>query len=164
MKKNNIEEFYNLIDKYISHPKMQELKKYAHHGSTRYSHCLKVAYDTYRVTKTLRLDYVSATKAAILHDFFLDEVENENSCARLQHHPQHAVENAKKYFGITSKEEDIIKTHMFPVTFRPPKYIEGWIVDIIDDIVAIKERQYVAKKAYFSLKKIVVLFIIMILE
>lgn len=162
MRKINNDEFNNLIEKYISHPKVQELKMYAHHGSTRYDHSLKVAYDTYRVTKTLGLDYVSATKSAILHDFFLDEVETENGIARLQHHPSHAVENAKKYFGVTSKEEDIIKTHMFPVTFRPPKYVEGWVVDIVDDIVAIKERKYVAKKAYLSVRNFVLLLLVMI--
>ena len=29
---------------------------------------------------------------------------------------------------------------MFPVTFTPPKYLESWIVDIVDDIAAIYER------------------------
>ena len=29
---------------------------------------------------------------------------------------------------------------MFPITFTPPKYIEGWIVDIVDDVVAIWEK------------------------
>ena len=42
-------------------------------------------------------------------------------------------------------EEDIIKTHMFPVTFRPPKYLESWLVDIIDDIASIYERSYSIK-------------------
>ena len=43
-------------------------------------------------------------------------------------------------------QEDIIKTHMFPVSLVPPKYIESWIVDIIDDICAIYERFYSTRK------------------
>ena len=29
---------------------------------------------------------------------------------------------------------------MFPVTFTPPKYLESWIVDIVDDVASIYER------------------------
>ena len=34
---------------------------------------------------------------------------------------------------------------MFPVTFRPPKYLESWIVDLADDFAAIYERTYTTK-------------------
>ena len=64
----------------------------------------------------------------------------------MRRHPNHAVDNAKEVFGISTLEEDIIKTHMFPVTFTPPKYIESWIVDIIDDISAIYEKSFSIKK------------------
>ena len=40
----------------------------------------------------------------------------------------------------------LIKTHMFPITLSPPIYLEGWILDIIDDICAIEEK-------YVSLRK-----------
>ena len=29
---------------------------------------------------------------------------------------------------------------MFPVTFTPPKYMESWIVDIVDDAASVYER------------------------
>ena len=35
---------------------------------------------------------------------------------------------------------------MFPVTFTPPKYLESWIVDIVDDIVAIYEKTFCIKR------------------
>lgn len=140
MKKCNMEEFEKIIEKYADHPKVLEMKQYKHHGITRYDHSFNVAYYTYIVSKKLNLNYISATKAAMLHDFFLDEVQNENSIKRLQQHPACAVKNSKKYFDITELEEEIIKTHMFPVTLTPPKHKEAWIVDIIDDYVSIKER------------------------
>ena len=35
---------------------------------------------------------------------------------------------------------------MFPFTFIPPKYIESWLVNIIDNLVAISEKGYIKKK------------------
>ena len=29
---------------------------------------------------------------------------------------------------------------MFPVTLKPPKYLESWIVDIVDDVAGIYEK------------------------
>ena len=43
-------------------------------------------------------------------------------------------------------EKDIISTHMFPVNLRIPKYFESWIVDLVDDIVAVYEKTYILRK------------------
>ena len=138
-------EFHQLIEPYQNHPKILDMKNCKHHGIDRYDHSFRVAYHTYKVTKTLKLNYKSATKAAFLHDFFIDEVKKEKAIGRLQKHPAVAVKNAKEYFGLTEMEESMIQTHMFPVTIKPPKQIEGWILDIIDDIASIYER-YVSFK------------------
>ena len=142
--KNN--EFNRLIKNIVSNDEFKKTKKITHHGITRYDHSLRVAYFSYIVTKALRLDYKETTTAALLHDFFIDEVKEKNAIAKLRQHPKFAVENARKYFEISEKQEDIIKTHMFPVTFTPPKYLESWIVDIVDDIAAIYEKTYSVKK------------------
>lgn len=135
-------EFDNLINEYLMHPKVQEMSKYKHHGITRLEHSIRVAYYTFKVCKKLRLNYKEATIAALLHDFFLDEVEKENGIDRLIHHPKYAAENAEFYFKINEFQKDIILRHMFPVTFIPPKYLEGWIVDTVDNIASIYERGY----------------------
>ena len=82
----------------------------------------------------------------MLHDFFTTEVQHDNAIFKLRRHPNHAVENSQKYFDLSDKQVDIIKTHMFPVTFTPPKYLESWIVDIVDDVVSIYERAFWLKK------------------
>lgn len=146
MYKYNDYEFKRLIDSIINNKEFQKTKDISHHGMTRYEHSLRVAYYSYLITKALHLDYKETTIAALLHDFFTDEVADENAIARLRRHPGHAVENAKKYFDLSDKQEDIIRTHMFPVTFTPPKYLESWIVDIVDDIAAIYEKTYSVKK------------------
>ena len=160
MNKYDSEEFYNIIREYYEHDEVKKMANYKHHGITRLEHSLRVAYYTYIVTKTLKLNYKDATIAAMLHDFFLDEVDNDNMIFRLRRHANYAVINSKKYFNINSFQEDIIKKHMFPVTFIPPKYLEGWIVDIVDDFSAIFERGYeVEKKARTSVSLLILMIL-----
>ncbi len=137
-------EFNQIVDSIINNEEFQKMKDIPHHGITRYHHLLRVAYYTYYVTKFLRLDYLKATRAAVLHDFFFEQEGQEYSKARVwRKHPSYAIDNTERVFGLLSdKEKDIIKTHMFPVTFTPPKYLESWIVDIIDDIAGIYEKTY----------------------
>lgn len=140
MNEYNDSEFHFLISPIIGNTEYQKMKGVTHHGISRYDHCMRVAYFSYKITKVLRLDYKETTTAAMLHDFFTDEVDGEKSLKKLRKHPGYAVENAKKYFELSDKQVDIIKTHMFPVTFTPPKYLESWIVDLVDDFAAIYEK------------------------
>lgn len=142
MREYKNKEFNSIVSDILSLKEFDELKKCKHHGITRHNHCLRVSYHTYKITKFLHLNYKSATRAALLHDFFTDEVKDLNGLKRLQKHPKYALENAKKYFEISKLEENIIITHMFPVTIRPPRYIESFLVDIIDDVDSIYERCY----------------------
>ena len=83
-----------------------------------------------------------------MHDFFFDEVEKDNAIERLQKHPEVALNNASKLYNLSPKQQDIIKSHMFPVTFTPPKYLESWIVDIVDDVASIGERYKVITRNF----------------
>lgn len=136
------EEFYNIIKPILENEEFQKTKEITHHGITRFNHSLRVAYFSYKITKALRLDYKETTEAALLHDFFLDDVENENAIAKLRKHPNYAVNKATQYFDLSNKQIDIIEKHMFPITFRPPKYMESWIVDLVDDGAAVYEKFY----------------------
>lgn len=136
------EEFSSLIKDILDIKEFQKTIYIKHHGITRYEHSLRVAYISYRITKFLRLNYKETTEAALLHDFFIDELDNKNKASKLINHPNVAVENASKYIELTDRQVDIIKTHMFPITFEPPKYLESWIVDIADDLSAIYEKIY----------------------
>lgn len=149
MRRRNTE-FYKLVKDILINKEFNKLKDIRHHGITRYDHSLRVAYYTYIVSKKLHLDYVKATKGALLHDFFIDEVSSMDGLSRLRKHPEFAIINAKKYYDLSPMEEDIIKTHMFPVTFTPPKYLESWLVDIIDDVASVYERSYSFKNQYAS--------------
>ena len=152
--------FYKVVKNIITNKEFNKLKDIDHHGISRYDHSLRVAYYTYIITKGLKLDYEKATRGAMLHDFFIDEVKDMDGIQRLRKHPGFALKNAKKYYGLSSMEEDIIKTHMFPVTFRQPKYLERWLVDIIDDVAAIYERCFSVKKELSTSMSVFLLMVI----
>ena len=166
-------EFNDIISHISNNKDFLKLKSIKHHGITRYEHSLRVAYysykeeiprymikhgsittiekrteykERYKITKLLHLDYKETTEAALLHDFFQEEVADKNFVARLRKHPKCALKNATDNFDLSEKQMDIIKSHMFPITFTPPKYLESWIVDVVDDISAIKERGAVIKQ------------------
>lgn len=133
-------DFDNLVKDYLMHYKVQEMSKYKHHGISRLEHSIRVSYYSYKVCKALKLRYKETAVAALLHDFFLDEVSKENGFNRLIHHPKYAVENAEYYFKINDFQKNIILRHMFPVTFIPPRDLEGCIVDLVDNIASVYER------------------------
>jgi uncharacterized protein len=160
MNKYKDSEFHRIVKPLLDNCPFEETKKEKHHGITRYEHSMRVAYFSYKVTKILHLDYKETTEAALLHDFFTDEVKEKNGLARLRQHPTCAVENAKKYFELSDKQEDIIKTHMFPVTFTPPKYLESWIVDLVDDAASIYERATTMKDSIKTAVSFIFVFII----
>lgn len=135
-------EFNSIITDIINNEEFQKMKIITHHGITRFNHSLRVSYYTYLVTKKLKLNYIDATRAALLHDFFSCETENMKTKKALKEHPRIALENSKKYFQLSKMQEDIILKHMYPITTKMPKYKESWIVDIVDDIASLYEKTY----------------------
>ena len=91
--------------------------------------------------KVLGFDTESAIRAGTLHDFFLER-DDENIATEtkmLIKHPSMAKENAINYFGVNEKEQNIIESHMFPISNVAPKYKEAWVVTFCDKIVALME-------------------------
>ncbi len=139
MKKLTFEEISQDIinkDKYLS------LKNDYHHGLTRYIHSIRVAKYTYKITKLLHLNYINATRGALLHDYFLYDWHVKDKSHRLHGyiHPRIASINAKKICNVNDNVAKIINTHMWPLTLRKiPLSKEAFIVCIVDKYVALKE-------------------------
>ncbi|MFO7568984.1 MAG: HD domain-containing protein [Smithellaceae bacterium] len=139
------EEYYGLIADILDHPEFLKLKDFFHHNSSIYHHVHDVAYLAYRICKYLKLDYRSAARGALLHDFFLYDWRNHDvpDLAKEKfhglEHPKIAVANARKYFSINEIEEDIIRKHMWPLTLVPPMYKESFIVSFADKYLSSKE-------------------------
>ena len=136
------DKFLEIINDILTNKSIQNLKLYKHHYAyTRLEHCLSVSYYTYVICKFLHLDYKSAARAALLHDLFFYDCEDKISRPKnhIKNHPKIALENANKLFNLNKKEQDIILKHMWPLTFSPPKYLESFIVTIVDKYCAFKE-------------------------
>ncbi len=132
--------FDTITKEIINTKEYKKLSKENHHGLTRYDHSLRVAKKTYQIAKRLNIDYVSATRAALLHDFFTNEdLKNIKGLEKGKSHPKVALDNAKKNFNLNKKEEDAIVNHMFPLTIIPPLSMEGVVVSLADKAVAIYE-------------------------
>lgn len=133
-------EYLDIVDDILNNKKFQTLKNEVHHhNSNRYEHSLSVSYNTYRVCKKLKLDYVSASRAALLHDFFFND-EFNNDRERLLTHPKTSLKNSMNMVDLSKKEQNIIESHMYPFGGKVPRYIESVIVDLIDDGVSLKEK------------------------
>ena len=140
------------------------MKDIKHHNTTRLDHLLKVSYVSYKITKILKLDYKETAIGGLLHDFYNEEID---SCGGVKDkllmfttkHPNEAVENAKRNFKLTEKEINIIKTHMFPVDYKIPKYVESWIVSIVDKVLSTSE---FSRKFYYRLSYMLNLYLLFI--
>jgi uncharacterized protein len=155
-------EYLDLVSHILNNPKFDETKDIVHHGLNRYDHSLRVSYYSYRIAKALRINYEDAARGALLHDFFI----SSNNCSynsrfkSIFRHPKQALENASKHFALSDIEADIIKKHMFPLTISPPKYLESWIVDIVDDIVSIAEQGYLVRKQLTAITNFALIMLI----
>ena len=162
----NNHDYKKIVNKILENKEFNKIRNIEHHGITRYDHSLKVSYYSYRVAKLLKLNYVEVARGGLLHDFFLS---NENRTFKdkflsIFSHPKTAERNAKELFEINNKESDIIKSHMFPITLRIPRYAESWVVNIVDKVVGLYEfgRKF-GKQLQFSVN-VYILFLINIIR
>ena len=142
----NDKEYIEIVKDIMSNKTVLEMKKYRQHFNVNcYDHCLYVSYNLFLLCKKFKLDYVSAARAAMVHDLFLYDWRKKQNGRKGLHaftHPKTAYENAKKIFKLNDKEKDIILKHMWPVTFfQIPKYKESFFMTIIDKCSACAEKR-----------------------
>ena len=112
IKKGNYEYISNTHQPIIApgiFDKVQEMKKYKQHYETStFDHCYMVSYYCYKVCKKLKLDYKSAARAGMLHDFFLYDwrIKNGRKGLHAFTHGKTACKNASELFELSEKEKD----------------------------------------------------------
>ncbi len=142
-------EFNEIIKDIITNEEFNKLQDQVHHSTTRYNHSLRVAFEVYSKLKDNSLNYVDATRAALLHDFFFDDDLTSSQNDRLNNHPLKALENAKKHFELNELQENIILSHMYPLSYSVPKYKESWVVSLMDKKITFEEfKRYGLKKSF----------------
>ncbi|MBQ7141028.1 MAG: hypothetical protein IJO32_05955 [Bacilli bacterium] len=163
---NNDEAYKYLVQDILDNKEFSKLSYIAHHGMTRLDHSLKVSYYSYKISKFLKLDFRETARAGLLHDFYLNRTKDYKKFRQkfklyTTGHPKNAVENSSRFFYLSEKEKDIIKTHMFPLDFRIPKYLEGWVVNMVDTVVSIIE---FTKKFSYQLNTALNVWLILIMN
>lgn len=144
------EEFNDIVADILNHPEFLRLKDFRHHTSSIYDHALAVSFLSYRICKQFGLDYRSAARGGLLHDFFLYDWRNHDvpDLPREKfhglEHPRIALENARRHFAINDIERDCILRHMWPLTLTPPRFMESFVVCMADKYVA--SREYLVRR------------------
>lgn len=121
-------------------------KWHTHHiYSTIYSHCINVAeialsmLDYSRFLRE-RISERSLVRAALLHDYFLnDRYTGKGIKWNAFRHPKIAMNNAIRDFGLTDYEKDAVLHHMWPLTPKPPVHLLGWVISFADKAAALSE-------------------------
>ncbi len=133
-------EFEKIIKDIVDNIEFQQLDHELHHGISRYGHSIRVAKSTYNIAKKLGWDYEKVTRAALLHDFFLDsQLKDCNVLRTWCKHPLVALQNSVKYFELDDRQKNVISSHMFPSSKILPKYKESWLVTCVDKGVSFYE-------------------------
>jgi len=163
------EEYYQIVKDILDTKEFMVLENIKHHNTNRLQHSLNVSYNAYKTAKFLKLDFDQVARAGLLHDFYLDRTVNY---ARVKdklklftfQHPNDAVANASKYFHLTNKEKDMILTHMFPLDFKIPKYMESWVLNMTDSAVSIREFGLKFKYQISYITNVSILFVLNIIK
>ena len=82
---------------------------------------------------------VYRAQISTIHSFCSALLREEGHRLHGLRHPRIALDNARRDFVLTSREEDIIRKHMFPLTLRPPRYKESVVVTCADKLCAMGE-------------------------
>jgi uncharacterized protein len=138
--------YHRIVEDIIRDRHFKMMKKVYHHRDSVYDHSLRVSYLSYKLAKKLHLDYVSAARGGLLHDFFLYDWRKEGKRRRKKFFEKHgfthaaiSLGNAEKHFKLNDKERDIILKHMFPLNIAPPRTAESWLVMFVDKYVAARD-------------------------
>lgn len=143
-------DFYKRINKIKRYKFVKSILKgnKQHKNTSTYKHSRNVAFESFILAKKLekryklKFNYDELIEAAYLHDFCLYDWHTKDKRHKLHgfRHPKIAAETAKNICGINEKEQEIIKTHMWPLTItKVPKSKEALLISLVDKAQAIKE-------------------------
>lgn len=148
-------EYEKCISDLIQDETVRSMENYIQHSDiTCIEHSIYVSYISYLICRYIGLDYRSAARGGLLHDFFLYDwhITKPSNGLHGFTHPYTALENANRVFDLNNLEKDIIVKHMWPLTVKLPKYKEAFIVAFVDKYCASMEIIKFGRKAnIFSL-------------
>ena len=139
-----LKEIKDVLTELDEQGRMKYTQKYMQHSDISvYKHCISVAYTSVELADRLawNVNRRELIRGALLHGYFLYDWHEKNAGHRFHGfiHAGRALQNARKDFKLTIREENIILRHMFPLNVVPPMCKEAWLVCLADKICASKE-------------------------
>ena len=123
--------------------RINETKNYIQHGSiSTYDHVESVTRVSYWMNRRFHLgaNEKRLVIGAFLHDFYLYDWHKDSEGLHGFYHPGIACRNAVEQFEIDKNVQNIIKSHMWPLTITSlPLCREAWIVCMADKYISTKE-------------------------
>ena len=138
-------QYLNYVSDLMQDTAVQSMRLLPQHraGVSCYHHSVLVSYASWRVCDWLGLDARAAARGGLLHDFYLYNWRDAASHPGIRHgsqHPEVALRNARARFSLTWREEDIIRSHMFPYTpTKVYRCLESAVVSTMDKLCAAAE-------------------------
>jgi len=135
-------DYQDCISELAQHQLTRSLDNFVHHRNvSRLEHCIHVSYYSYLICKKWGLDYESAARGGLLHDFYFynSHTTKPEWGIHCFSHPSIALKNAQEHFTLNEVEKDIIVKHMWPVTISKPKFKESYVVTMMDKYCATRE-------------------------
>ena len=143
--KNNAQ-FQSAVSSVLENENVQRTKTFTQHGNVSvFGHSMSVAAYSKALADKLGISYDSDSlvRGAMLHDFFLYDWHETSDIGDGLHgfaHPYTASKNAIREFRLSPRELDIIRKHMWPLTFtKIPQYRESWLVCAVDKYCSLLE-------------------------
>lgn len=164
MKFNLLSQYTAIAENIIYHEVFLSTDKYIHHSDIScLEHSVHVSFIAFNLSHKLPLkfNYESIVRASLLHDFYLYDWHTNNLHGEKKGFQRHgfthayiAYLNASTYFTINNIEENIIKSHMWPLTFRNyPKNKEAILIMLVDKYCSVLET--LSKKSRSNLKELI---------
>lgn len=160
MKLKHIEESRRILNDLHKRVPLKRMETLRQHGVTStYQHSLNVAMVSLWMAEKLaiRFDLESLLQGAMLHDFYGYDWHDKDPNHRWHgfRHPDRALMQSLKYIDLSSNSQNIIASHMWPLTFRHlPKCREAWLVCMADKGCAVIESINLAKRIELNTIKI----------
>lgn len=142
------EAFLELSRPIVENEAFQRQRAFKQHGTTSiYDHVINVTLHAFKKAykKKGKYDLKAIVYGGLLHDFFLYDwhvFDHKNGHERFHgfNHPKIALKNAMKVWTLSPKEQNIIRSHMWPLTlFHFPKSKEAWLITLSDKKTSILE-------------------------
>ena len=146
MTKNYQEEYFKIVEPILKNSEFLKRKNYPHHGEISvYDHTLKVSMLAFGLAKKLGINSYNVAVAGLLHDFYDKPWQDDHTKHKFLEshgfvHARQAEKNARTYFEdmVNYRILNSIRCHMFPLNITPPRYIEGWVITLVDKYVSME--------------------------